>query len=217
MAPIKGATLTNGEVFTQQFRITLEGFVRSHHGIYDEIPPQGIYFEYLVEKSFRLNRIPFTRVEATNRNVPRQDLDVGNTRLSLKTETGEGTKPNLITITKLLTTEKEPWEAHSLIERTLRHLRRYDYILMLRAVWERPVIHYQLIDIPIDLLRLIQATELQVVGDREGKRSLGADVYLEGRKIFRIRFDASDGKCSITGLPVAECQTLATWDIQITG
>jgi hypothetical protein len=116
--------LANGEIFTPQFLITLEGLVRSHHSTYNEIPPQGIYFEYLVEKAFRLNRIPFMRVQPTTRNVPRHDLAVGNVRFSIKTETGEGTKQNFITITKLLTTERDPWEAAALIDRAMQHLAR---------------------------------------------------------------------------------------------
>jgi hypothetical protein len=97
----------------------------------------------------------------------------------------------------------------------MRHLARYDYILMLRAVWERPVIHYQVLDIPITLLRLIEGAELEVVGRRVGRPSLGADVYWEGKKVFRVTFDGADGKCSIRRLPVAECQLLRTWDLQI--
>lgn len=207
--------MANTEIFTPQLLITLEGLVRAHHSTYNEIPPQGIYFEYLVEKAFRLNRIPFTRVQPTSRNVPRHDLEVGNERFSLKTETGIGTRLNFINITKLLTTERDPWEAAALIERTMQHLCCYEYILMLRAVWERPVIHYQLVDIPVELLRLIEGAQLEVVGRRTGRQSLGADIYHEERKVFRVHFDGSDGKCSIRGLPVAECQLLRVWGLQI--
>jgi hypothetical protein len=211
-----GFFMTNGQVFTEQFCGTLEMLVRGHHGVYDEIPPRDIYFEYLVEKAARLNRIPFTPIRRTARNQPRHDLMMGNSRLSLKTETGDSTKQNVITITKLLTTERHPWEANSLIQRTLGHLARYDYILMLRAVWERPVIHYQLVDIPVNLLRLIQNVQLQIIERRAGERqSLASDVYLEGRKVFRVSFDASDGKCAIRSLPITECQLLREWDLQI--
>lgn len=209
--------MTKEEIFTQQFLITLEGLVRAHHSIYDEVPPQGIYFEHLVEKAFRLNRIPFTWIQPTTRNVPRHDLEVGDKRFSLKTETGENTNPNFITITKLLTTETGPWEPQALIRHAMLHLARYDYILMLRAIWERPVIHYQVVDIPIALLRLIEGAELEIVGRRDGRRSFGADIYQEGRKIFRVMFDGADGKCSIRRLPVSECQLLRTWDLQISG
>jgi len=66
-------------------------------------------------------------------------------------ETGAATKDKRITITKLCTTEKEPWTPDVLIGRVMAHLSRYDVILMLRAVWEHPLIHYQILEIPIDL------------------------------------------------------------------
>jgi len=207
--------LVKKKIFPQQFLINLEGLVRLHHQIYPEIPPQGIYFEALVEKAFKIVRIPFTKVKITTRNTPKHDLVVGNTKFSLKTETGDGTKEKSITITKMCTTEKDPWEAQSLINHVLQHLSRYDYILMLRAIWERPVIHYQLVDIPVKLLKFMKKANLEVVGDRKGRKSLGAEVNRKDKKVFYITFDGSDGKCSIRGLAVTDCQILHTWDVQI--
>jgi hypothetical protein len=203
------------DIFSQQFLITLEGLVKMHHSIYHDVPPQGIYFERLVKEAFTRSSIPFTEVKATTRNAPKADIIVGGTRLSLKTETGEGTKENSITITKLCTTEKGPWEAESLINHALAHLSRYDYILMIRAVWDKPVIHYQLIDIPITLLRKIAGTELTVVERRKGKQSLAANIYEEDKKVFRVLFDAADGKCTVRNLQISECQVLTIFDVQI--
>lgn len=202
-------------IFTQRFLEALQKLVDLHHFIYPAIPPEGKYFEALVEKAFRQVRQPFTRVKPTTRNAPREDLIVGEIRLSLKTETGAGTKRNFIQITKLLTTEKKPWTTESLINRALQHLSRYDYILMLRAFWEMPVIHYQVLDIPVNLLRLIEGADLIAVGKLTDRQSLGADVYRAGRKVFHVHFDGSDGKCQIRGLAVADCQLLFAWDIQI--
>ncbi|HEY6329094.1 MAG TPA: hypothetical protein VI756_07140, partial [Blastocatellia bacterium] len=125
--------------------------------------------------------------------------------ISLKTETGEGTKEDKITITKLCTTEKEPWDAPTLIGRVLAHLSRYELILMLRAIWRRPIIHYQVVEIPIDRLRLIETANVQVAGKRKGRQSLGARVLLNDQAIFTVFFDASDGKCAIRSLPVSDC------------
>ena len=202
-------------IFSQRFLEVLQRLVDHHHVIYPKIPPKGRYFEALVEKAFNTVRQPFTWVKPTIPNAPREDLIVGETKLSLKTEAGFGTKPNSIHISKLLTTEKYPWTAESLIARTLRHLSRYDYILMLRTVWNLPVIHYQLINIPIDLLRLIEKTKLVGVGKLSERQSLGANIYKDDIKVFRIHFDGSDGKCTISGLLVSKCDMLFTWDIQI--
>jgi len=202
-------------IFSQRFLEVLRNLVDHHHVIYPKIPPKGRYFEALVEKAFNTVKQPFTWVKPTTPNAPREDLIVGETRLSLKTETGLSTRPNFIHISKLLTTEKYPWSAESLINRTLQHLSRYDYILMLRTIWKLPVIHYQLIDIPITLLRLIERANLAGIGKLTERQSLGADIYKEDEKVFRVHFDGSDGKCTISGLLISQCDILLAWDIQI--
>jgi hypothetical protein len=97
----------------------------------------------------------------------------------------------------------------------MEHLSRYDIILMLRAVWELPVLHYQLLEIPVDILRLIGTANLQPTGRRPGRRSLGADVSRSGEVVFHVHFDGSDGKCSLRGLRIQDCVMLAAWDLHI--
>lgn len=104
------------KVFPPDFLLALKTFVNVHHSIYRNIPPQGIYFEALVLEAFTQIKKPFTPIEPTARNLPANDLLVEDTKISIKTETGAGTKPNRITITKLCTTEKEPWKPDVLIE-----------------------------------------------------------------------------------------------------
>ena len=200
-------------VFPQDFIVTLRGLVGIHQSIYKSTPPQGIYFEALVEEAFRRIKKPVAVIEAGGRNQPRHDLLVDNKRISLKTETGVGTHAGHITITKLCTTEREPWEAHVLIQRVMDHLARYDIILMFRAVWEPKAIRYQLVEIPIGTLRRIEKVTLQVVGRRKGRQSLGADVMREGERLFRVHFDASDGKWSIRNLGIQHCVMLEEWEV----
>ena len=204
-------------IFDEGFLASLEISVKIHHQLYPAVPPQGIYFEALVESSFRAIKKPFTIVKGTNRNLAGHDLLVEDKKISLKTETGTSTSKNRITITKLCTTEREPWDASTLVSRALEHLNRYDIILMLRAVWEKPIIHYQLLEIPIDSLRLIGIADVQLVGKRKGRQSLGADVLVNGQVLFHVHFDASDGKCSIRNLPVSDCVMLREWDVMSVG
>jgi len=204
-------------VFQPDFLIAIRALVNVHHSIYPQLPPQGTYFESLVEEAFRWIKKPFTPLGRTSGNLSGADLIVENRRISLKTETGLSTDPKLISITKLCTTEREPWEAGSLVERTLAHLARYDMILMLRAVWERPLIHYQLLEIDVDLLELIATADLRPVGKRAGRGSLGADVNRGEKRLFHVHFDASDGKCQISRMSVEDCVMLLAWDIAIGG
>lgn len=202
-------------LFREDFIIALRGMIAVHHSIYAQVPPQGIYFESLVENAFRRVRRPFEIIRATSRNQPTHDLLVEGHRLSLKTETGLGTVRELINITKLCTTEREPWTPNVLIARVMEHLDRYDLVLMLRAIWERPVLHYQLVEIPVETLRLIRDAEIRPVGRRRGRHSLGGDILRGDEVAFHVHFDGSDGKCQIRRLSLRHCDVLEEWDTRI--
>lgn len=200
--------------FPADFQIALKGLIAVHHSIYPRVPPQGIYFESLVEKAFRATKRPFTVIEGTARNQPTHDLLVEGLRLSLKTETGLSTRDQTINITKLCTTEKEPWQPDLLLRRALDHLERYDAILMLRAVWRERIVRYQLLLINVDLLRNMEHAVYSSVGKRTGRQSIGAAVVNDsGETLFRVHFDGSDGKCSIRNLRVSDCELLSEWDV----
>jgi len=202
--------------FPPDFLDALRSLVNQHHLLYPRIPPRDIFFESLVERAFKNVSKPFRLIERTARNAPKHDLDIGDARISVKSETGEGTKSDLISITKLCTTERNPWEASALVARAIEHLSQYELILMLRAVWNLPVIHYQVVEIPALLLKRIEGTALVAVGKRKERRSLGADILDDqGEILFHVHFDASDGKCQIRNLPVAACRLLREWDHHI--
>lgn len=202
-----------GDLFTQAFLGKLRHWIEVHHSVYPHLPPQGIYFESLVERAFLLTGWPKDQVVLTHPNSPRADITIGPTRLSLKTETGNITRRNLISITKLCTTETGEWTSEALIRHSLSHLSRYEGILMLRAIWEREnVIDYQLVEIPLELLRKMEGCEACPVGRRKGRKSLGFDVR-EGEEIlFHVHFDGADGKCQLRGLRVDRCVRLAEWE-----
>lgn len=202
----------SSNIFDPGFLTYLKTFVDVHHSLYPTVPPQGIYFEALVEKAFRETNKPLTAVESGGVNQPRYDIAFEGHRISLKTETGLGTKHDLINITKLCTTEREPWDAPTLTARAMDHLSRYETILMLRAIWGKERMSYQLVDIPIPLLRLLGNSSPHPVGKRAGRRSLGADVVQNGEVLFRVHFDGSDGKCQIRNLRVGDCKLLLQWE-----
>jgi len=204
--------MDDGNVFDIAFLTFLKTFVDVHHSIYPTVPPQGIYFEALVERTFRAIHKPLTVITSGGVNQPRYDVQIEGHRISLKTETGLGTKLDLINITKLCTAEREPWDAETLKARAIEHLARYDVILMLRAVWSADLVRYQLVDIPVALLRLLANSEPAPVGRRTGRRSLGADVLHEDRVAFHVHFDGSDGKCQIRGLRLEYCKLLLEWE-----
>ena len=207
-------------IFDTGFLLALEVSIKIHHIIYPSVPPQGIYFEALVEQSFLRIKKPFTHIKGASPTLAGPDLLVEDKRISLKTETGTGTRPDRITITKLCTTEKHPWDRVSLVQRVIDHLSKYDIILMLRSIWNLPLIHYQLLEIPIEILRLIEMAEFELVGPPrtdDRRQSLKAAVQRGDDHMFTAFFDASDGKCTIRRLNVGDCAMLDQWDIKVDG
>lgn len=85
---------------------------------------------------------------------------------------------------------------------------------MLRAIWKDPLIHYQLVDIPVDLLKLTEFAHLRPVGRRKGRQNLGADVYRGDETVFHVHFDGSDGKCQVRNLDLKYCNLLRDWDFK---
>jgi Type II site-specific deoxyribonuclease len=208
----RGVRAGPADIFDERFLTVLRELIDTHHSIYPVIPPQGIFFEYLAEQAFKRSGWPADEVILTTPNSPTHDLKVGPLRLSLKTETGKITRKGAIAITKLCTTETGNWDSPSLIAHAIKHLDRYDHILMLRAIWRTTAIGYQLVDVPLSVLRLISGLTALPVGKRAGRHSLGADVFDGKEKVFRIHFDGADGKCQIRGLAVSRCSLLLEWE-----
>jgi hypothetical protein len=94
-----------GPLFSDAFLERLRHWIGVHHTVYPRLPPQGIYFESLVERAFLHSGWPRDQVVLEHPNSPKADIRVGKTRLSLKTETGRITRRDRISITKLCTTE----------------------------------------------------------------------------------------------------------------
>ena len=86
---------------------------------------------------------------------------------------------------------------------------------MLRAVWQPPGIHYQVLDIPLTILNQITNAVPTDVGRRTGRKSLGADIMHEDEVLFHVHFDGSDGKCQIRNLNISSCVMLAEWDYRL--
>lgn len=208
--------LDNGEVFDEEFSSMVRALITAHHRIYPALPPQGIFFEALISQAYHELGWQPELVTASAPNNPGHDLLVLDQRISVKTETGRNTRSDLIHLTKLCTTEREPWEPRTLVDRVLSHLSRYDRLLMLRAIWPGDQIRYQLLEIPIPLLRTMDSANIQPVGRRPRRQSLGGDVQDAAGIAFHVHFDGSDGKCQIRNLPVARCRMLSEWAQVIT-
>jgi hypothetical protein len=202
------------DLFTTDFSDALQSLVTRHHEVYPRLPPRDIFFEDLVARSFR--NIGISDIILSTPGRSKEDMIVSGVKLSVKTETGYGTNPNSISITKLSTTETTTWQSAPLVDRILHHLSQYEEMLMLRAVWlYPPAFKYQLLSIPPSFLALINTAKFNDVGKREGRRSIGGDVFIEDKLAFHVHFDGSDGKCSIRNLAVNQCCLLKEWTHEV--
>ena len=199
------------EIFTPEFLAAVQSLVERHHTIYPKLPPQGLFFEALVEQAFRAAGLAEAELVPSVPNSPWHDLLVGRIKLSIKSETGKSTKARTISITKLCTTETGEWTTEALVKHTLAHLARYDRMLMIRAIWHDNDFAYQLLDVPLELLGRMKGAKFSEVGKRKGRRSLAADVLDGEEKVFRVHFDGADGKCKINGLLIDRCRMLRQW------
>jgi hypothetical protein len=200
------------ELFGENFLANVQSLVQRHHTIYPRLPPQGVFFEAIVEQAFRLSGWPTIEVVSMTPNSPSHDLLIGTTRLSIKSETGKATKRTKINITKLCTTETGEWTQEALVNHAVAHIDRHDRMLMLRAIWKHGEIDYQLVEIPLDLLKLMRHAQFSGVGIRPGRRSVAGDIMLEGDRVFRVHFDGADGKCQIHRLLIKYCRILREWN-----
>jgi len=199
------------ELFAEDFLANVQSLVERHHSIYPRLPPQGIFFEALVEQAFRLSGWPAEKVVPTTPNSPWHDLLVGKVRLSLKSETGKATRRDKISITKLCTTETGEWTVDALVKHAVAHLARHDQMLMIRAIWADEGFDYQLVEIPLRLLKMMARASFSEVGSRRGRRSIGGDAIVQGERVFHVHFDGADGKCQIQQLLVQRCRVLRQW------
>ena len=200
------------ELFGETFLANVQTLVERHHTIYPRLPPQGMFFEALVEQGFRLSGWRANEVVATTPNSPRHDLLIGGVRLSIKSETGKVTSPTRISITKLCTTEAGEWTPEALVNHAIAHIDRHDRMLMLRAIWKPSELDYQLVDIPLVVLTWMRDAQLSSVGVRKGRRSIGGDIMRENERVFHVHFDGANGKCQIQRLLIRYCSILREWE-----
>jgi hypothetical protein len=200
------------ELFGETFLANVQTLVQRHHTIYPRLPPQGMFFEAIVEQAFRLSGWEMSEIVPTTPNSPWHDLLIGGMRLSIKTETGKATRKTKINITKLCTTEAGEWPPEALVGHAVAHIDRHDRMLMLRSIWKPGAFDYQLVEIPLDLLKLMRNAQFSSVGVRKGRRSVGGNITHDGERVFHVHFDGADGKCQIHRLLTRYCTMLREWN-----
>jgi hypothetical protein len=198
--------ISDNSMFTENDATYISKRLQLHHSITSQ-PLNKEAFEYLLVDVFA--RKGFEAEKTMRRDYPGEDVKIGNEKWSLKTETGKDTRPDRIHFTKFMECAwqkdyKSPTDyVEDAIQRILAHLSNYDRIITLRYIQASGI--YEIVEVPKSLIQVVQYVE-------EGQLSVptkrgGITMYLEStrNKGIRFRFDGSDDKLVLTGIPVARC------------
>jgi hypothetical protein len=178
-----------------------------HHSITNQ-PLNKETFEYLLVETFNRKGIHAQKVERCD--YPGEDIHIADEKWSLKTETGSKTSAKTIHFTKFMECAWQKDYASKTdyvidaVRRILEHLNNYHRILTLRYLQSDG--SYSIVEVPKQLIQQVQYVEEEQLSERT-KRG-GLTMYLESTRNrgIRFRFDGSDDKLMLTGIPVDRCK-----------
>lgn len=181
--------------------------IQLHHSITSQ-PLNKESFEYLLVETFRRKGVHAQKVE--RRDYPGEDIHIADEKWSLKTETGLKTSVKSIHFTKFMECAwQKDYETKTdyvvdAVRRILEHLDNYHRIFTLRYIWADG--SYSIVEVPKELIQQVQYVEEEQLSERT-KRG-GLTMYLESTRNrgIRFRFDGSDDKLMLTGIPVERCK-----------
>ncbi|KMP11115.1 restriction endonuclease [Candidatus Nitromaritima sp. SCGC AAA799-C22] len=213
---------------SQQFKIlhsdlfdqnTLENFgdaLRIHHSFSME-PFSKDKFEYILEKVLKMSGHQASLAPKGNRG---HDISINGCPISLKTQANKGIREDKIWISKFMELGKGKWgddekDLIGLRKMFLGHLKNYKRILILRALEKGPQWHYELVEIPINLMKSAQKGELEL---KKKSKQFPKPGYChvrttKGENIYQLYFDAgSERKLQVKNLLKSYCKVHATWE-----
>ena len=172
-------------------------------------------FEYALEKVLQERKISANRAPRGN---PGHDITIRNTRVSLKTQADKSIRADAIHISKFMELGKGEWtdkieDLRGLLARFYEHMTRYERIFTLRRLKDKTHEHYELVEIPKELLELAQTGELRVELKSKQTPKPGYCTVNDATGIaFQLYFDGgTERKLQVKGLRKNLCIVHATW------
>lgn len=158
--------------------------------------------------------------ELAPRGNPGHDMDVAGIRISLKTQANRDIKVNRIWISKFMELGRGEWtdsvdDLVGLRDQFFEHMKAYERIFILRCLSRRPSKwHYELVEIPLELLRTASSGKLRIMDDSPQSPKPGyCDVVdADGEPAFQLYFDGgTERKLQIKNLHKRNCIVHAQW------
>ncbi len=212
-------TLNESDLFDE---VTLQNFgdaMRVHHSFSSE-PFSKDKFEYVIVNVLNLSG---HKAELAPKGNPGHDATVDSVQLSLKTQADKNIKEESIWISKFMELGKGNWgdnpdDLAGLRNQYLEHIESSEKIFTLRALQKAPRWKYELVEIPISILKLAEGGELEMKLESKQFPKPGY-CYVrdtQGNTVFNLYFDGGgERKLQIKNLNKKYCQVHAEWDFFI--
>lgn len=194
--------------------------LRIHHTFSSE-PFSKDKFEYVLAQVLEMNGHEAKLAPKGNRGF---DLEVDGERISLKTQADKGIKTEALWISKFMELGRGEWgddpkDLVRLRAAYLEHLRGYDRVFVLRALSKKPDWHYELVEIPMEVLQAAATGKLEMRLDSAQYPKPGY-CYVHsssGEEMYRLYFDAgSERKLQVKDLRKEYCIIHADWRFSVT-
>lgn len=173
-------------------------------------------FEYAFERA--LSQSGFEASLASSRTNRGHDLTINKVRVSLKTEASANIKADYLHISKFMELGRGEWDLPLLRDLFLEHMQGYERILQFRCLDNGPdTYHYELVEIPMDMLREAATAKLQVQeGSRQNpKPGYGYVLDATEKQKFALYFDGgTERKLQIKAIRKELCTVHATWKFE---
>ena len=201
---------------------TLRNFgdaMRVHHSFSSE-PFSKDKFEYVLVNVLKMSG---HEAELAPKGNPGHDATVDGIQLSLKTQADKNIKENALWISKFMELGKGEWgdnpnDLEGLREQFLGHMESYEKIVSLRALRKAPNWKYELVEIPIKVLKLASAGKLEMKLNSKQFPKPGYCYVRDNHSdiIFNLYFDGGgERKLQIKNLNKEHCRVHAVWEFFI--
>lgn len=201
--------------------LTIENFgdaLRIHHSFSAE-PFSKDKFEYVLEKVLVLSGHVASLAPKGQRG---HDITIDGVRVSLKTQADSSIQEDKIWISKFMELGKGNWgdnpqDLEYLRDSFLQHLTKYDRIFTLRALKRAPEWFYELIEIPMSLMKAAKKGVFEMKLDsRQFPKPGYCYVRPEGKLAYQLYFDGGgERKLQIKNIKKIYCKVHATWRFTI--
>jgi len=150
------------------------------------------------------------------------DIEIGETKYSLKTQADKSIKSDLIWISKYMELGKGGWsdkpkQLQGIVNAFLDHLKQSDKILILRCLNKAPIWKYELLEIPKAVLERCKGGELKMMNESRQMPKPGYCFVKSEKGLidFQLYFDGgSERKLQVKALKKSLCNFIGEWNFE---